>query len=262
MSKRALRREADRRSNINKAPKKPVWATKTGTENMAPGTSIFDPVLCEIVYRWFCPPGGTVLDPFAGGSVRGIVASVLGYRYMGIDLSRRQIEANRVQAKEICKNGPLPQWHIGDSRNIIRIAGNGLTYNFLFSCPPYGDLEIYSDDPRDISNLDYENFKIAYYQIIKNSLALLKSNRFACFVVGDFRGPDGFYRRFVQDTVTGFERGGGRLYNEAILVTMMGSLPIRVSAAFDSGRKLGRAHQNVLIFFKGDPRTIKNIFVK
>jgi hypothetical protein len=38
-------------------------------------TSIFDPVLCEIAYRWFCPSGGTVLDPFAGGSVRGIVAS-------------------------------------------------------------------------------------------------------------------------------------------------------------------------------------------
>jgi len=34
----------------------------------ASGTSIFDPVLCEIAYRWFCPQGGTVLDPFAGGS--------------------------------------------------------------------------------------------------------------------------------------------------------------------------------------------------
>mgnify|MGYP003346418859 FL=1 len=22
------------------------------------GTSIFDPVLCELVYRWFCPVGG------------------------------------------------------------------------------------------------------------------------------------------------------------------------------------------------------------
>jgi hypothetical protein len=27
------------------------------------GTSIFDPVVCEIAYRWFCPPNGTVLDP-------------------------------------------------------------------------------------------------------------------------------------------------------------------------------------------------------
>src|SRR5690242_12336191 len=62
------------------------------------GTSIFDPVLCELAYRWFCPPDGLILDPFAGGSVRGIVASKLGRRYIGIDLSARQIEANRTQA--------------------------------------------------------------------------------------------------------------------------------------------------------------------
>ena len=39
------------------------------------GTSVFDPTLCECAYRWFCPPGGQVVDPFAGGSVRGIIAA-------------------------------------------------------------------------------------------------------------------------------------------------------------------------------------------
>ena len=48
------------------------------------GTSIFDPVLCELMYSWFCPQGGNILDPFAGGSVRGIVAHYLGYHYDGI----------------------------------------------------------------------------------------------------------------------------------------------------------------------------------
>ena len=65
------------------------------------GTSIFDPVLCELAYRWFCPPGGRVLDFFAGGSVRGIVAAWLGREYVGIDLSQPQIDANLAQAKEI-----------------------------------------------------------------------------------------------------------------------------------------------------------------
>lgn len=46
-------------------------------------TSIFDPVLCELMYRWFCPENGLVIDPFAGGSVRGIVANYLGYKYTG-----------------------------------------------------------------------------------------------------------------------------------------------------------------------------------
>lgn len=38
------------------------------------GTSIFDPILCEILINWFCPKGGKILDPFAGGSVRGLVS--------------------------------------------------------------------------------------------------------------------------------------------------------------------------------------------
>lgn len=63
--------------------------------------SIFDPVLCELVYRWFCPPGGRVLDSYAGGSVRGIVAAVLGRPYVGIELRLDQIEANEEQAKQI-----------------------------------------------------------------------------------------------------------------------------------------------------------------
>lgn len=65
------------------------------------GTSIFDPVLCEIAYRWFCPPGGTVLDPFAGGSVRGIVACKLGRRYLGQELRAEQVAANQEQAHEL-----------------------------------------------------------------------------------------------------------------------------------------------------------------
>ena len=35
------------------------------------GISIFDPALCEVLYKWFCPEGGKILYPFAGGSVRG-----------------------------------------------------------------------------------------------------------------------------------------------------------------------------------------------
>jgi hypothetical protein len=62
------------------------------------------------------------------------------------------------------------------------------------------------------------------------------------------------YRNFVSDTIAAFEAAGAELYNEAILVTQLGSLPIRVGKQFESGRKLGKTHQNVLVFVKGDPR--------
>lgn len=216
------------------------------------GTSIFDPVLCELIYRWFCPPGGLVIDPFAGGSVRGIVASKLGRRYVGLDLRPEQIAANEKQAARICDDVP-PRWIVGDSRDLAQHAA-GLEADLIFSCPPYGDLERYSDDPADLSTLDYPAFLAAYRTIVAAAVAQLRPDRFACFVVGDIRDRQGFYRGFVRDTEQAFADAGAGLYNEAILVTAVGSLPIRAGKQFEASRKLGKTHQNVLVFCNGDPR--------
>ena len=226
-----------------------------GTEVGKTGTSIFDPVLCELMYRWFCPPSGWVLDPFAGGSVRGIVAAILGRHYVGVDLSERQCQANADQAELLLTTldgDGKPEWVVGDSTQVDQLA-TGL-YDFVFSCPPYGDLERYSEDPTDISTMSHEQFLLAYQTIICAAVRLLKPNRFAAFVVGDFRDRQGFYRNFPGRTVEAFVAAGARYYNEAVLLTSVGSLPIRVSAQFPAGRKLGKGHQNVLVFCKGDPK--------
>ncbi len=249
------------RKNLDDTSRKNLAAGGQGQEQS--GTSIFDPVLCELAYAWFCPPGGTVLDPFAGGSVRGIVAAVLGFAYTGIDLSERQVKANRAQASAILKrksDGPPPKWIAGDSLSLASLFTGQA--DLVFSCPPYGDLEVYSEDERDLSTKPHADFMIAYREIIRLACAALKPNRFACFVVGDFRDEDGFYRNFVGETIRAFQDAGAVLYNEAILVTAVGSLPIRIGKQFGNNRKLGKTHQNVLVFFKGDPKTIRAEFPK
>lgn len=522
---KAYRREQDKRSNINKSPPLPDYVTSgggCGMANMAPGTSIFDPVLCEIIYKWFCPEQGKILDPFAGGSVRGIVAGYLGYDYTGIDLSETQIEANRKQADDILKgtiytkyaeitnpdeltsiekrgkysfkrddlfgfadvNGgkvrtclhlskgakglvtagsrfspqvnivakiaahldipchihtpegalseevqdavasgaklfqhragynnviikrakddaqkegytnipfgmeckeaiyqtkqqvknisaehkrivvpvgsamtlagiltglkeqninipvlairvgakpdsildkfapenwrqmcqlvksdyayheyypdpcfegikldPIyeakcipflqegdllwivgirktakeniqrkPTWHIGNSLDIDNIC-KGIKADLIFSCPPYFDLEKYSDSPDDLSNLKWDEFLSQYNQIIDKSLALLKEDRFACFVVGDIRDKKGIYRNFVNGTTKAFIKNEGvYFYNDIVLINVAGSLPLRVGKQFSSYRKVGKMHQNILVFYKGDIKKIKDNF--
>lgn len=213
-------------------------------------TSIFDPNLCEIAYRWWSPIGGQILDPFAGGSVRGIVAGMLGRKYHGIDLRAEQIEANRKQAQEI-KPDVTPEWVCGDSLQMVQHAPAA---DFLFSCPPYGDLEVYSDNPQDLSAMGFKAFLEAYRAIIRASVARLKPNRFACFVVGDFRDDHGIYRNFPGETVRAFLDAGCGLYNEAILATSVGSASMRVSRQFSAGRKLCKTHQNLYVFVKGDWR--------
>ena len=407
------------------------------------GTSIFDPVLTELMYKWFCPKGGQVIDPFAGGSVRGVIASLLGLRYYGCDLRKEQIEANKVNAVDVfsrhipqsyvkvkisskslnqlfvkcnekyiinnCKgrccqgtdgikvsihksehlkfikkgaviengfivpderklcpfktdsglcsvhndkpfgcrvspftltknntlivrnryrllkcyrrkdikkipvykahkesllllfgekgvkriikrikkkkdcvvkldyqkyrilidndfsknkkefNALLPydlKWVSGDS---IKELNDFPLSDFILTCPPYGDLEIYSEDKRDLSNMTYKDFLNNYALIIKKSLNKLKDDRFCCFVVGDFRNKEGFYNGFVADTIKIFSKNGAYLYNEFILKNAIGSLPVRIQIQFDSYKKIGKQHQNILIFYKGNPKKIKEM---
>ena len=57
-------------------------------ENEAP----FPLSLAEFFVRSFCPPGGTVLDPFSGSGTTGHAAIEHGREYIGIDCRESQVE--------------------------------------------------------------------------------------------------------------------------------------------------------------------------
>lgn len=234
--------------------------------NTLNGTSIFDPVLTEVLLHWFSPKGGKIIDPFAGGSVRGIVSSFLGREYHGMDLSQTQIDANiagyeRVKENTDVYGKPLqaPTWICGDSQNIDVAVGGGYDFDMLLTCPPYFDLEQYSDDPADISNMTYDDFLAAYSTILTKSIAKVKDNGFIAIVVGEVRDDDGIYRNFIGDTIEAVKAAGAQYYNELILITMLGTLPIRIRKQFEAGRKVGNTHQKALIFLKsnGDEKALK-----
>lgn len=219
------------------------------------GTSIFDPVLCEVIYNWFAPENGIVFDPFAGGSVRGVVAEMLGRHYIGIDLSQAQVDANQINADRL---GVCPAWHADDSRNMDAYIPDG-SADLVFSCPPYHNLEKYSDHPHDLSNMNYEDFAEAYGEIILKSCRKLKENRFAVFVVGEIRDNKGAYRDFVGLTKRLFMGEGLSLYNDGVLLEQYGTAPMRAANNFKN-RKTTKVHQNILIFYKGDIKAIPDIY--
>jgi hypothetical protein len=218
-------------------------------------TSIFDPVLCEIIYRWWATPGDVVLDPFAGGSVRGVVASCMGLRYAGVELRAEQVEANRasIAAHPEQVGKYPPRWMVGDSAQVVPGAPMA---DLLFSCPPYGGLEVYSDDPADISNRTYPEFLAGYGDIITKALGRLRPDRFAAWVVGNYRDKaTGRMLDLVGDTVRAFEAAGATFWNDAIIVNAPGSAYLRAGGTFGRGsRKLVKLHQNLLVFCKGNPK--------
>ena len=223
------------------------------------GVSIFDPVLCEVAYRWFNVPGGRVVDPFAGGSVRGIVARLLGYEYKGIDLREEQVTANQANANDlgIPSDGSL-LWIADNSLNIDKhIEDNEC--DMLFTCPPYFDLEVYSDNEGDISNMSFEGFSTTYSDILKKAAAKVKDNRFAAVVISDVRDPSGAYRDLTGLTKAALQSCGFVFYNDIILLNAIGTAAVRARRNMNN-RKVTRVHQNVLVFYKGDPSKIQSFF--
>ena len=213
------------------------------------GVSIFDPALTELIYHWFCPPSGFILDPFAGGSVRGIVANYLGYKYTGIDVRKEQVESNRDQAINILPLNNQPQWYIGDSNKVLD-TNFQQQFDLVFSCPPYAYLEVYSDLQDDISNMSYDDFFKVYRSIIKKAALHLKSGGFACFVVGEIRDKKGNYIRFVPDTITAMKEAGLQYYNECIYLQGLAGACLVAGKQMTDSKKVRKIHQNVLVFRK------------
>jgi hypothetical protein len=145
-------------------------------------------------------------------------------------------------------------WITGDSTALTAHLPEGYESDLIFSCPPYADLEQYSDDPADLSNLPYPKFVESYQQIIAQAVSTLRQDRFAVWVIGDVRDRKGIYRNLVGDTIQAFTDAGAAYYNEGILVSPVGSLAVRVARSFTTTRKLGKTHQQVLVFIKGDPK--------
>lgn len=212
-----------------------------------PYQSIFDPALCEVLYHWFCVDGKEILDPFSGGSVRGIVANYLGFKYTGIDIRQEQIYSNREQGLEILDVNNQPQWYVGDSNKVLNEMSK--EFDFVFSCPPYANLEVYSDLKGDISNMPYNEFMKSYESIINKSCRLLKPGGYACFVVGEVRDKKGNYIGFVPDTINAFRKCGMNYYNEGILLNAIASASMRANGNMKT-QKLVKIHQNVLVFKK------------
>ena len=221
-------------------------------------TSTFDPFLCEILVKWFSRLGDTIYDPFAGGHVRGVVASILGRNYVGIDINDKQIEANYENL-----HGLYEVYRPSDEGSIDWICGDsasdswkydGKKFNMLLTCPPYYNLEIYTDKDGDLSTKrSYDEFFDVYSHIIQLGFDRLEDDSFAVIVVEELRNKEtGLFYGFVPDTINAFEKAGFQYYNELILANRIMSLGVRCPKYFDQSRKVGRHHQNVLVFYKGN----------
>jgi len=222
-------------------------------------TSILDPVMCEIILSWFTNEGFNTLDPFAGDAVFGFCSAYKNRPFTGIELRGEQVEFNQLLIDTHNLNG---KYICDDSLNIDNhIEDNSM--DFIFSCPPYADLEIYSELENDLSNMNYEDFFKTIEKILQKTIKKLKENRFAVIVMGEVRHKNtGVYLGIIPKIIQIMCDAGLHYYNEIILQTPIGNLHMRAGAYMSNARKIGKQHQNILVFYKGNPKNINNHFEK
>lgn len=217
------------------------------------GTSNFDPVLAEIMFKWFCPAGGAILDPFGGEQTKGVVAGHMGYKYTACEFREEQVNVNN----EATARYDGVKYYCGDSNNIDTIIPER-DFDMCFTSPPYYDLEVYSAE--DSSALPtYEEFMLQYKNIFGRCYNMMKDTSFLVVKVGEIRDKDGIYRNFVGDNVRVMAEIGFKYYNEIILVQSCGTAPLRAEKSMRN-RKVTKVHQNVLVFLKGNPKDIAKRF--
>ena len=195
------------------------------------------------------------MDAFAGEQTKGFVAGALGYQYSGVEIRPEQVEYNRTKVPF-----KAVQYITGDSMHLSDILGTEPVYDMALTSPPYFDLEVYSKS--DLSALgSYDDFMDALKGIYSQAYSLLKDDAFFVVKVGEIRDKKtGIYRGFVPDTCEMLQEIGFQYYNELILVTAVGTTALRVNNKWEANRKVGKTHQNILVFYKGDTGNIRTLF--
>lgn len=201
------------------------------------GTSIFDPCISEWCYTMFKP--SSVLDPFCGGPSRGYVAAMMGIRYKGFDVRAEQLDVNRQRIDQFATQ---PNYVL----SCYSKYKDSDTYDMIMTCPPYGDLEVYSELKDDISNKSPEQFADAYRAIINKAWSALNVGGHACIVVGNYRRKkvhidlEVLTKSIIMDC-------GGDIIGDCIIVDPIGSKAMIGKSHLERYGLITRCHQYLVI---------------
>jgi len=220
--------------------------------------SVLDPVACEVILRFFMPTDGSrVYNPFGGGVQFGFVTGHYGYEYVASEIRQNQCDANNA----ICHDLNSAKWIKSDS-SIYNPKGE---FDLCFSCPPYYKVEKYIDyegviPEGELNNIPtYDEFRDTLFKGYKKAISKLKNNRFFVVMTGDSRDKTGAYYGCEAEHELFFRDQGLSIYNKITYLECEFTRLAHAKRTLDY-RKFPKREQKILVFFKGDMKTIKNAY--
>ena len=233
-------------------------AVKKKGKSFNGNASVLDPVACEAILR-FCMPtdGRRVYNPFGGGVQFGFVTASYGYEYVASEIRQNQCDANNA----ICQDLDSATW----------IKSDSATYNpkgkfdLCFTCPPYYKVEKYIDYEGNIPDGElnimptYAEFRDALFSGYKRAIDALADNSFFVVMTGDSRDNKGAYHGCEAEHELFFRDQGLHIYNKIVYLECEFTRLAHAKRTLDY-RKFPKREQKILMFFKGDMKTIKDRF--
>jgi hypothetical protein len=143
------------------------------SSGLSKSISQFKIPIAQYLYDKYCIKNGTILDYSAGWGSRLLGATSLNYKYIGIDPLTS--DSLNLMIQELNLEG----WVIKGESEDETIYKNIKDIDLIIGCPPYFNLEIYSEDISQCYNKynDYNDWLEKYWRnTVKNCFNKLKFN--------------------------------------------------------------------------------------
>jgi len=206
--------------------------------------SEFHAGLAENIVLYWSMVDSIIVDPFAGRATRAFVASKLGRKYYGYEISpttvgrvKKHLETHSIGATIYNSNGCL----MGETPDNFA--------HLVMTCPPYHDLEKYESVKGQLSDIkEYGDFLAEMAVTGKNIKRVLKPGGFVAWVCADWRS-DGKFRSFHSDIIRMFV-AEGLLHWDTIIIKNISPFASNQIGKVAAKRYTSKVHEYLLIFRK------------
>jgi len=197
--------------------------------------SHFPQEVASICYELFLRDATSIFDPFAGWGERGAFAKTFNKNYVGFDINPVAIES----ALNL----------YGVQNTLADSADDDIPeFDGLITCPPYWNLESYSDSGIDAIQT-WGKFLFEYRRIIERCYLSAKSGTNFCFMVGDWRDSGKYYDFTHQTRAALYSCGAVPVDELCVSRKLVSKIKVMIPQAVRLGYTV-KVHETLLVFRK------------
>jgi DNA modification methylase len=233
------------KSEFTKEIYKDYFTTFYDDKNML---STFSPVMAKNIINFWSEKNDIILDPFSGRT-RAIMANALERNYIGYEVSKDVTDymTDRLSKIKLTTNIKILNKDCATLGEELK----GSVVDLIFTCPPYWNLEKYQSCPGQLSDYtNYKHFLMALHERLTEALKTLKSQKYMCVVVGDFR-YNKQYIPFHNDLIQTMKANENIDLHDVVVLQ---NIPFNTAAFYFGSKKkhkyTAKAHEYLIVWKK------------